>query len=261
MSYTPRTTQPSNNDLRWRSTAYGGYNNFPSVYDRWGSVTPYRGSVLANCTGYCQGRWMELGNTNTPYGLYSNAKEWLNDAKASGYSIGTEPQLGAIVVFDGWSKTPAGHVGIVEEISSDGSYIQCSESNWTTDITRGYFEYPVTRYRSTGWKRSGSTSGASIGFIYHPGISPTTHTLTVVNGKGSTSGSSGDTVNISATKKQGQIFQGWTLEGSGSIANKNYLNTTFTFGDGNATATANFKDKGKFNWVIYTGYMPNKPRM
>lgn len=173
MTYTPRTTQPSNDDLRWRSQTRGGYNNFPSVADRWPeAITPYTGSVLANCTGYCAGRWMELGNTNTPYAFSGNAKEWISEGKSAGYETGSEPKLGAVIVFGAWSGSSAGHVGIVEEISSDGSYILCSESNWTKEASRGYFEYPVTRYRSTGWKRSGSTSGAAIGFVYHPGISP-----------------------------------------------------------------------------------------
>lgn len=174
MSYIPRTTRPDNSDLRFRARTASGYNNFPDVSATWGSYTPYAGSVLANCTGYCQGRWMELGGTNSPYAFTGNAREWLAEAKQAGYSTGSEPQLGAIVCFDGWGDNPNGHVAIVESISSDGSYIQCSESNWGNkgDVNTHIFEYPVTRYRATGWKRTGSSSGASIGFIYHPNISP-----------------------------------------------------------------------------------------
>lgn len=170
MSYIPRTTVPSNDDLRYRSNdrheGSNGYNNFPNVGATWGGLTPYLGSVLANCTGYCQGRWMELGNTNTPYAFYGNAEDWINEAKAAGYKTGSEPQLGAVVVFAGWENNRFGHVGIVEDISEDGSYIVCSESNYGVNI----FEYPVIRYRETGWKRKGSSSGPSIGFIYHPDI-------------------------------------------------------------------------------------------
>ena len=172
MSYEPRTKAPSNDDLRYRSNdglqGSNGYNNFPNVGARWGGLTPYLGSVLANCTGYCQGRWMELGNTNTPYAFYGNAQDWIYEAKVAGYETGSEPKLGAIVVFAGWANNKYGHVGIVEQIADDGSYILCSESNYGSSI----FEWPVTRYRSTGWKRPGSSSGASIGFIYHPSITP-----------------------------------------------------------------------------------------
>lgn len=256
MTYTPRTTMPSNDDLRWRAQTAGGYNNFPNVKTTWNSVTPYSGSVLANCTGYCAGRWMELGNTNTPYGFHSNAKGWLSDAKSAGYETGSEPKLGAVIVFDGWSSNPSGHVGIVEEISEDGSYIKCSESNWTRDESRGYFEYPVIRYRSTGWKRSGSSSGSAIGFVYHPNITPPTpvetYSLTVVNGTGSVEGKNeGDVVSITATVPKGKKFNGWTLEGSGSIENKQNLTSKFTFGKGNATVTANLIDKKSSNWVVY----------
>lgn len=250
MSYTPRTSVPSTGDLRWTRASYGGYNqaDFPPKIVAWG------GSVLANCTGYVHGRWMEIGNTNTDYNLSTgNANEYYNHA--DGYERGSEPKLGAILCLGGGAN---GHVAIVEEILSDGN-IMCSESNYDGPI----FRY-VQRDRATGWKmHGGSTVGGFQGFIYHPNISPTpsTHTLTVINGSGSTTGTSGTTVNISASKGQGQIFQGWSLSGSGSIANTKYLNTTFTFGDGDATATANFKDKGKSKWVIYTPYLHVKPKL
>ena len=246
MSYTPRTTQPSDDDLRFRSNdglqGSNGYNNFPNVRARWGGLSPYLGSVLANCTGYCQGRWMELGNTNTPYAFHGNAGDWINEARQAGYQIGSEPQLGAIVVFAGWSTNRAGHVAVVEEISDDGSYIKCSESNYGSTI----FEWPVYRYRDTGWKRRGSSSGPSIGFVYHPNIAPVepNYTLTVINGSASSySGKNGDTVTIMANQPQGGlVFYKWLQSTTnGTIANPNIMNTTFTFGNGDNTITAIYK--------------------
>lgn len=246
MSYTPRTTQPSDDDLRFRSNdglqGSNGYNNFPNVRARWGGLSPYLGSVLANCTGYCQGRWMELGNTNTPYAFHGNAGDWINEARQAGYQIGSEPQLGAIVVFAGWSTNRAGHVAVVEEISEDGSYIKCSESNYGSTI----FEWPVYRYRDTGWKRRGSSSGASIGFVYHPNIAPSepTYTLTVVNGSSSSySGKNGDTVTITANQPQGGlVFFKWVASTTnGTIENPNIMNTRFTFGNGDNTITALYR--------------------
>lgn len=168
--YTPRLTQPSNDDLRWRNTGYGGYNPCIEVSTAGGNngYYPYVGSVLGNCTGYCHGRWMELGNTNTPYNISTgHASLWYSHA--DGYERGSVPKLGAIVCFSGGTY---GHVAIVEEISEDGSYILCSESNFGRSI----FEF-VTRYRSIGWSRIGGTVGSADGFIYHPDIQPTSKNI------------------------------------------------------------------------------------
>ena len=252
MSYTPRTTQPSDDDLRFRSNdglaGSNGYNNFPNVRARWGGLSPYLGSVLANCTGYCQGRWMELGNTNTPYAFHGNAGDWINEARQAGYQTGSEPQPGAIVVFAGWSTNRAGHVAIVEEISEDGSYIKCSESHYGSTI----FEWPVYRYRDTGWKRRGSSSGPSIGFVYHPNITPPepTYTLTVKNGHADSYVEEAGTVtNIYADPpKGGLVFYKWIASTTnGSIANPNIINTTFTFGNGDNTITAIYKKAQHIN--------------
>lgn len=159
MTYTPRTSAPTSGDLRWTKTTYGGYNQCII-----GSPTAWSGSVLANCTGYVHGRWMEIGNTNTEYNLsFGNAKEYYSHD--DGYERGSEPKLGAILCLGGGLS---GHVAIVEEILSDGN-IMCSESNWGGPT----FRY-VQRDRATGWKmHGGSTVGDFQGFIYHPSISPT----------------------------------------------------------------------------------------
>ena len=270
MSYTPRTTQPSDDDLRFRSNdglqGSNGYNNFPNVRARWGGLSPYLGSVLANCTGYCQGRWMELGNTNTPYAFHGNAGDWINEARQAGYQIGSEPQLGAIVVFAGWSSNRAGHVAIVEEISDDGSYIKCSESNYGSTI----FEWPVYRYRETGWKRRGSSSGASIGFVYHPNIAPPAppappkYGLTVVNGRADLYVEEAGTVtNIYADPpKGGLVFYKWTASTTnGTIANPNIMNTTFTFGNGDNTITALYRKRDSMSLMYYISPVSLRRRM
>ena len=269
MSYTPRTTQPSDDDLRFRSNdglqGSNGYNNFPNVRARWGGLSPYLGSVLANCTGYCQGRWMELGNTNTPYAFHGNAGDWINEARQAGYQIGSEPQLGAIVVFAGWSSNRAGHVAVVEEISDDGSYIKCSESNYGSTI----FEWPVYRYRETGWKRRGSSSGASIGFVYHPNITPAPpappkYNLTVVNGRADLYVEEAGTVtNIYADPPSGGLtFYKWIASTTnGTIANPNIMNTTFTFGNGDNTITALYRKRDSLSLMYYISPIYLRRRM
>lgn len=158
MSYTPRKTRPANGDKRWTQTPHG-YN--AQII---GSPTAWAYSVLANCTGYVHGRWMELGNTNTEYNL-SNGHAKSYWGHADGYERGQEPRLGAVLCMGGGSN---GHVAIVEEILDNGD-IMCSESNWGAAV----FEY-VRRYKSLGYRRSSSSAsiGGFQGFIYHPGISP-----------------------------------------------------------------------------------------
>lgn len=159
MTYTPRKTRPTDGDKRWTQIPHG-YNA-----QILGRPSAWSYSVLADCTGYVHGRWMELGNTTTEYNLSNgNAKTyWGHD---DGYARGQTPQLGAVLCMGGGS---AGHVAIVEEILDNGD-IMCSESNYDSYI----FEY-VRRYKSLGYRRSSSSAsiGGFQGFIYHPDISPT----------------------------------------------------------------------------------------
>lgn len=158
MTYTPRKTSPAIGDKRWTQTPHG-YN--AQII---GSPTAWAYSVLANCTGYVHGRWMELGNTTTEYNL-SNGHAKSYWGHNDGYQRGQTPQLGAVLCMGGGEN---GHVAIVEEILNNGD-IMCSESNWGSSI----FEY-VRRYKSLGYRRSSSSAsiGGFQGFIYHPNISP-----------------------------------------------------------------------------------------
>lgn len=105
-SYVPRTTAPSQTDPNFVGTAYGG-NNRCLVIDT------STGCVLPNCTGYCWGRWLELGVS--PVNLITgNATNWYG-ATWDGYARGNVPRLGAVACFSGGSDG-LGHVAIVEEI-------------------------------------------------------------------------------------------------------------------------------------------------
>ena len=70
----------------------------------------------------------------------------------------------------------------------------------------------------------------------------TTYTLTVVSGTGGGSYAVGSTVTITANATPtGKVFDKWTAT-SGSFANANNANTTFTMPAGSATVTATYKD-------------------
>jgi hypothetical protein len=71
---------------------------------------------------------------------------------------------------------------------------------------------------------------------------PASYTVTVNSGTGSGSYSAGAVVSISANAApSGQVFDKWTVSGSGTVANANSASTTFTMGSGAATVTATSK--------------------
>lgn len=236
MAYEPRTTRPNDGDPYWTKTTYGGYNT-----QILGSPSGWNGSVLANCTGYVHGRWMELGNTSSEYDLSSgNANTYYGHA--DGYERGQEPRLGAILCLGGGSY---GHVAVVEEIFDNGD-IMVSESNYG----RAVFEY-VRRYKADGYKRTGGTVGGFQGFIYHPKISPPTppeptYTLTVSGGvPTSATGKEGDTVNITVDDSQtpkDYSFWKWELSGGGQLSgNVEGRTVTYVFGASDGSMKAKYR--------------------
>jgi len=73
--------------------------------------------------GYCT--WYVASMKNVP-GLWGNAGEWLGSASQSGYSTGSTPQEGSIIVT---GESGYGHVGIVERV--EGNKIIISEMNYS----------------------------------------------------------------------------------------------------------------------------------
>lgn len=145
LMFVPRLTIPSNTDLHWIKTTYGGYNHCIL-----GSPSYGTGSVLANCTGYCWGRWLELLNATTCQLSTGNGANWYGHSDS--YERGQTPKLGAIACWG----TGSGHVAVVEEITS--TYIKCSESGW-----ENYY------FRTTDYDLNMTKSGHVFqGFIYLP---------------------------------------------------------------------------------------------
>ena len=114
MAFTERLTMPQSGDPAYTRTAYGGYN---SQID--GSPQPWTGSVLANCTGYVHGRWIEIaGHTADDFGI-SNGNANTYWGHSDRYTRSQSPALGAIVCYGG----TYGHVAIVERVNADGSIL------------------------------------------------------------------------------------------------------------------------------------------
>lgn len=156
MAYKPRLTSEG----IYRSKYYYADNPFESS-----------GYGLPNCTAYAWGRFYEISGvrpTNLPT---SNGGTWYPDAVKSGYyGVGQKPMLGSVICYA--SKTGgAGHVAIVEQINSDGSFI-ISQSGYNRPIA----EYPpdtpeyfwTSTCDGTTMLPKGSDKYSFQGFIYNP---------------------------------------------------------------------------------------------
>jgi len=90
------------------------------------------------------------------------AKECYDQAASCGYSVGSMPQIGSIMVMDAWGDNTAGHAAIVIDINSqDSSLVKVRDSNWLED------EYTREHWIDT------DTNGYKIkGYIYCDDGSP-----------------------------------------------------------------------------------------
>ena len=77
------------------------------------------GPYGTNCTWYAWQKAYEKAGIALPG--FGNAKDWYNDAKNAGYSVGTTPKANSIVVWGNW--TPYGHVGYVESVGNNEIYV------------------------------------------------------------------------------------------------------------------------------------------
>lgn len=151
--YSPRYTAPSSTNPYYLKYGKGGYNRCLLISGN---------SCLPNCVGYAHGRTLEIGGKTSNAKLPTcNAEDWYATAKANGLVVGSAPKLGAVIVWKSgnlWNgRDGCGHVGVVEDIASDGT-ITVSQSNY------GGTRFFLTRHRSP-YNIYGQTF---IGFIYNP---------------------------------------------------------------------------------------------
>ena len=143
MAFIPRFTKPEAGNKYYITKAKGGWST--AIV---GNPTDPDCNVLHNCVGYAFGRFNEIiGDTKMTHLQPVNAENWYAVAKSQGLSTGTEPKLGAVIVWQKGatltSSDGAGHVAIVEQINEDGSIVT-SESGykskkafWTTIRKKG----------------------------------------------------------------------------------------------------------------------------
>lgn len=174
-----RLTKPEAGNPYYNRIASGGYSGAIQ-----GSPVCSGCDVLANCVGYAAGRFNEIiGKEKMQYLQYPpDAEDFIDVAKQQGLKTGTEPQVGAIIVWakgDTWNPSDgSGHVAVVEEVRSDGSIITsesgygCASPFWISH-----------RYKETGNWGAG-TQYRFLGFVYQPGT--TTDVPTSIIRKGDT---------------------------------------------------------------------------
>jgi len=131
----------------------------------WYSRNPYynAGYGMPNCTCYAWGRFWENADvngdfSNRPALSTGNAQDWYNHS--DGYSRGHTPALGAIACYAGGQYSGVGHVCVLEQENSDGTWL-VSESAWN-----GFFFRASHSIQANGDYGYGGYTFQ--GFIYNP---------------------------------------------------------------------------------------------
>lgn len=137
------------------------------------------GYGLPNCTAYAWGRFYEVSGVRPNNLPTSDGGTWYQKVVQSGhYATGQKPQLGSVICYAS-TTGGAGHVAIVEQINSDGSFI-ISQSGYNRPLADYPPDTPEYFWTSTcdgaTMLPKGSTKYAFQGFIYNPYVvtDPTT---------------------------------------------------------------------------------------
>lgn len=157
MEFKPRLTRPEQGNKYYITKGAGGYSR--AIV---GKPTDKYCNVLSNCVGYADGRFHEIAKrVEMDYFDPVNAENIYENAQAHGMKVGSEPKLGAAIVWEGIGSA-AGHIAIVEQINSDGSIVT-SESGW--NCANPFW----TQKRTNSNGNWGAGSGYKFkGFIYQP---------------------------------------------------------------------------------------------
>ncbi len=158
MEFKPRLTRPEQGNKYYITKGAGGYSR--AII---GKPTDKYCNVLSNCVGYADGRFHEIAKrVEMDYFDPVNAENIYENAQAHGMKVGSEPKLGAAIVWEGIGQA-AGHIAIVEVINSDGSIVT-SESGW--NCSNPFWTTPRKKGADGNW---GAGSGYKFkGFIYQP---------------------------------------------------------------------------------------------
>lgn len=117
-------TTPQETPVETPTPATNATPSTPVISGDTGNAYPY-----GQCTWWAYERRKQLG---LPVGShFGNGAQWANSARALGYTVDSQPQVGAIVVFapaQAGADSTYGHVAIVEAVNNDGT-VMISEAN------------------------------------------------------------------------------------------------------------------------------------
>jgi surface antigen len=88
-------------------------------------ANPASGAANGFSYGYCT--WWVAHKRYIPW--RGNAAQWWWNARPFGFAEGAMPRAGAVMVMGISSTSPQGHVGYVESVNPNGSFV-VSEMNW-----------------------------------------------------------------------------------------------------------------------------------
>lgn len=135
---------------------------------------PAQAASLLDYVGQC----VPFARAASGIQIYGDAWTWWAQAKGK-YQRGSEPKVGAVIVFAKTSRLPLGHVGVISRIV-DRRVALITQANWSViDGERGHAEQDVTLFdvsRDNDWSEVrvwykgmdglGSSTYPIYGFIY-----------------------------------------------------------------------------------------------
>ena len=153
--------KPLKGDPYFNTRSVGGYST--AIVGR---PTQDGLNVLSNCVGYAVGMFHKMADC-PQFNLVDpvNAEDIYENAIKHGLSVGKEPRVNAMIVWEGLGSA-AGHVAFVDRVNADGS-IETSESGW--NCTNPYW---VTKRYNTDGNWQGGSGYRLKGFVYQPSNVP-----------------------------------------------------------------------------------------
>lgn len=139
-----------------------------------GSPMQAGANVLANCTGYAQGRMLNIYRAVTGYdpaqtlthpfiSLNVDAGNWANVARSIGLTVVDDPRPASVLVT-------GSHVAVVESYDEESGRWWVSESGWDTLPA---YSYSLSLYKSgTHYYSSYASDPLVTGFILIPDVPP-----------------------------------------------------------------------------------------
>ncbi|WP_213982733.1 CHAP domain-containing protein, partial [Sphingomonas sp. dw_22] len=138
------------------------------------AIAPARADSLLDYVGEC----VPFARAASGIQIYGDAWTWWDQAKGR-YSRGSQPKVGAVLVFARSPRLPLGHVAVVSRIV-DSRVLMVTHANWSRQNgERGHAEQDVTLFDVSPdgdwsevkvWYRDNDGLGGSVypanGFIY-----------------------------------------------------------------------------------------------